>query len=93
MITDQQREVLLIAQEECAEVTQAISKIFRFGIDASHNELSNREHLAMEVGDLLCMIELMYDHDLIYPGTVREFSELKKEKLKRWSNIFGEKSE
>jgi len=31
------KEVLLIAQEECAEVTQAISKVFRFGIDGSHN--------------------------------------------------------
>ena len=27
-----QKEILLIAQEECAEVTQAISKVFRFGM-------------------------------------------------------------
>jgi hypothetical protein len=27
------REVLLILQEECAEVTQAVSKCFRFGPD------------------------------------------------------------
>ena len=40
-----QKEILLIAQEECAEVTQAISKVFRFGIDATHNDKSNRERL------------------------------------------------
>jgi len=32
-IDKQTKEVFCIAQEECAEVTQAISKIFRFGID------------------------------------------------------------
>ena len=31
------REVMLIAQEECAEVTQAISKVFRFGFDSEYD--------------------------------------------------------
>ena len=30
---DKVKEVLLITQEECAEVTQAISKVFRFGLN------------------------------------------------------------
>ena len=34
LINDKQREVMLIAQEECAEVVQAISKCFRFGFDS-----------------------------------------------------------
>jgi len=33
MITERQREVLVITQEEAAEVIQEISKVFRFGID------------------------------------------------------------
>ena len=30
-VNEDTREVLLILQEECAEVTQAVSKCFRFG--------------------------------------------------------------
>ena len=32
-ISEQHIEAMLILQEECAEVTQAVSKIFRFGFD------------------------------------------------------------
>ena len=32
-VNEDTREVLLILQEECAEVTQAVSKCFRFGPD------------------------------------------------------------
>lgn len=39
-----ENEIILIAQEECAEVTQAISKIFRFGFSSSHNGVSNQAH-------------------------------------------------
>jgi hypothetical protein len=35
-MNNRDREILLIAQEECAEVIQAISKIFRFGFEAQH---------------------------------------------------------
>ena len=48
------KEVMLIAQEECVEVTQAISKVFRFGIDGEHNGVTNRARLEEEIGDLLC---------------------------------------
>ena len=64
-MNDAQREVLLITQEECAEVTQAISKVFRFGIDGSYNERTNIERLTEELGDLHCMIELMVESGLI----------------------------
>jgi len=33
-MNETQKEVMLICQEECAEVTQAISKCFRFGFDS-----------------------------------------------------------
>ena len=73
-----QKEILLIAQEECAEVTQAIS---------------NRERLCEEVGDLLCMIELMIVNKIINSDDVDEARKHKLAKLKTWSNIFGEKNE
>ena len=83
-----QKEVLLIAQEECAEVTQAISKIFRFGIDGSHNERTNKERLTEELGDLHCMIELIVESGLIDRGDLLNASGLKRHKLLKWSNIF-----
>ena len=83
-----QKEVLLIAQEECAEVTQAISKIFRFGIDGSHNERTNRERLTEELGDLHCMIELMVESGMVDRKELLNASGLKRHKLIKWSNIF-----
>ena len=63
ILNDKQREVLYITQEECAEVTQAVSKIFRFGFDMRYpvDGASNREKLTEEVGDLVAMIRLLVD--------------------------------
>jgi hypothetical protein len=88
-----QKEVLLIAQEECAEVTQAISKVFRFGIDGSHNERTNRERLTEELGDLHCMIELIVESGLIDRSDLLNASGLKGHKLLKWSNIFDKETE
>jgi NTP pyrophosphatase (non-canonical NTP hydrolase) len=84
------KEVLLIAQEECAEVTQAISKVFRFGIDGSHNERTNRERLTEELGDLHCMIELIVESGLIDRSELLNASGQKRKKLIKWSSIFTE---
>jgi NTP pyrophosphatase (non-canonical NTP hydrolase) len=88
-----QKEVLLIAQEECAEVTQAISKVFRFGLDGSHNERTNRERLTEELGDLHCMIELIVESGLIDRKDLLNASGLKRHKLLKWSNIFDKETE
>jgi hypothetical protein len=88
-----QKEVLLIAQEECAEVTQAISKIFRFGLDGSHNERTNKERLTEELGDLHCMIELIVESGLIDRNDLLNASGLKRHKLFKWSNIFDKETE
>ena len=87
-----EKEVLLIAQEECAEVTQAISKVFRFGLDGKHNGASNRERLTEEVGDLFCMIQLMIETGIINIDEVDRASANKKAKLQKWSNIFNEET-
>jgi len=87
MISDLDREVMLITQEECAEVTQAISKVFRFGMLSEHNGRNNRQHLEEEIGDLVCMIDLMREANLINWQNVIDASEKKREKLRKWSNI------
>jgi NTP pyrophosphatase (non-canonical NTP hydrolase) len=82
-----EREIMLIAQEECAEVTQAISKVFRFGMDAVHNERTNKERLEEEIGDLMCMLQMMSERGLIDWGIVSLAAGAKKLKLKTWSSI------
>lgn len=90
MITDRQREVLVIAQEEAAEVIQEISKIFRFGIDDLHRDgMTHRQKLEMEVGDLLCMIDLMIDHRLIDAEPIETARLTKIQKLKKYSTIYS----
>lgn len=87
MITDLDREVMLITQEECAEVTQAISKVFRFGFLSEHNGRNNRQHLEEEIGDLMCMVDLMRESNLINWDNVIDASAKKRDKLRKWSNI------
>ena len=91
---DKQKEVMLIAQEECAEVIQAISKVFRFGMDDVHptTNKSNRDSLEEEVGDLLCMIELMQQCGIVNPTNVLNANVSKRIKLMKWSSIFNEES-
>lgn len=86
-MNENSKEIMLIAQEECAEVTQAISKVFRFGIDGVHNGETNKSRLEEEVGDLLCMIEMMIENGIIDGNAVAQAGLRKKEKLAKWSNI------
>jgi hypothetical protein len=88
-MNDKQQEILVITQEECAEVIQEISKIFRFGINQAHKEgMLHQEKLETEVGDLLCMISLMTQHGLIRSDQVTTAVENKQTKLKQWSKIY-----
>lgn len=87
-----QKEVLLITQEECAEVTQAISKAFRFGIDAVYNDQTNNQRLTEELGDLHCMIELIVESGLIDRKELLNASGNKRKKLIQWSKIFDKEN-
>ena len=90
MKSERQEEILLICQEECAEVTQAISKCFRFGFDSTYNGSNNRERLEEEVGDLMCMIDLLIDSGIVNEAAVMTSKHEKMMKLQKWSAIFKE---
>ena len=75
-------EVLVILQEECAEVIQIASKVHRFGLDND-----NKKRLEQELGDLQCMIDLCVEHKLVDPIMVEVHKQEKREKLKVWSDI------
>ena len=77
-----------ITQEECGEVIQAISKCLRFGLFQTNPNtgVSNKDHLAEELGQLSFMIEtLLVKWDLNYniyldawekkPETLKQYSE------------------
>ena len=86
----QRHEILSITIEESAEVIQAISKIFRFGIDTSWKGETNREHLEEEIGDLKALITLLEQNGVINKDKVDEAAAAKIVKLQKWSNIFNQ---
>lgn len=89
-LKDKQIEILQIANEECAEVIQAISKVFRFGLDTEWKGKINRNHLEEEIGDLQAMIHLMIEAGILDKNAVDTATKEKINKLKYWSNIFKE---
>lgn len=84
---EQLSEIMDISQEECAEVIQAISKIRRFGLTTEHNGVTNQAHLEEEVGDLMCMVELMIEKGILDQVSVLEAAKRKRAKLAKWSRI------
>ena len=86
---NEMKEILCITQEECAEVSQAVSKIFRFGPDQVKFDLdkTNREHLEEEIGDLLCMIDILIEKTILSDSNVNEARKNKRNKLRQWSSI------
>jgi NTP pyrophosphatase (non-canonical NTP hydrolase) len=89
MITERQREIMVITQEEAAEVIQEISKIFRFGIDDSHRDgMTHRERLTTEVGDLLAMVDLLVDSRVLDPSMIEMAKQAKTVKLRQYSSIY-----
>lgn len=90
-MTGEEHEIMVIAAEECAEVIQAISKCIRFGFDDEYaGACTNVSRLAEEVGDLLCMVDLMVERGIIKQSAVYEASIAKRARLEDYSNIFNE---
>jgi len=75
-------ELLVIFMEECAEASVEASKVIRFG--RNDEEVGS---LAREVGDLMCMINLLEEYGLINRNQINQYALAKREKLKKWSNL------
>ena len=76
-------ELLTIFMEECAEATVEASKLIRFGSET----LFNAHKMEVEVGDLLCMIDLLDEYGVIDLDEVNKHKNAKREKLKTWSEL------
>lgn len=81
---DKETEVLVITMEECGELTQACSKVIR----TNQKEEYMRE-LTKEVGDVMCMIDLLVQNNLVDENDIKLCAKKKREKLKKWSNLFN----
>ena len=82
---DARQQLMVITAEECGELIQVLSKILRRGeIDDEH-----REKLVEEVGDVYAMIDIMHEYDLVSWEELEDRAEYKKEKLKKWSDLYG----
>ena len=75
------QELLIITMEECGELIQECSKSIR------KNHYYNNKELTEEVGDVMCMLELLHEYDLISWDEVDKRVLVKKDKLKQWSDL------
>jgi NTP pyrophosphatase (non-canonical NTP hydrolase) len=92
IMNDKEKEALLILQEECAEVIQAASKVFRFGTESrwpTEESRTTLEELQMEVGQVLAMIDILTEQCVLSDTAINAARQHKKEKLKIWSSIYS----
>jgi NTP pyrophosphatase (non-canonical NTP hydrolase) len=89
MIADKTQEALIILQEECAEVIQAASKIYRFGLDNAHKSgTTQRANLEMEIGDMLALVDILIEQGVVDLNNLTTAKLNKIEKLKIWSKLY-----
>tara|TARA_B100001057_G_scaffold39408_2_gene35487 strand:- start:7116 stop:7403 length:288 start_codon:yes stop_codon:yes gene_type:complete len=81
------QELMTITMEECGELTQQCSKIMRKYESLDLISEEERVKLVEEAGDLFCMIRLMVDNRVVSWTELSERANVKKEKLKTWSNL------
>ena len=78
---DKLQELLIITMEECGELIQECSKSIR------KEHYYNNKELTDEIGDVLCMIELLKSNELVNEHELNRRITLKKLKLKKWSSL------
>lgn len=77
---DEYQELLTITAEECGELIQACAKAMR-------KQDIDLENLKDEIGDVMCMIELLQEWDVISWTEIEDRVEYKRNKLKQWSGL------
>lgn len=81
---DYNTELLVITMEECGELIEACSKAIRC------EDYYDNSKLLEELGDVQCMIELILDNELLSWEDVRDRIKVKKEKLKKYTNLLND---
>ena len=73
-------QLMILTMEEYGELTQACSKKLRKSKTADSLFIE-------EVGDVLCMIELILEHRLVSVEDIRKRIKVKRKKLSLWSDL------
>ena len=80
---DTHQQLFAITAEECGELTQVWMKILRKArVDDEWNA-----KLLEEAGDVYCMLDLMVTHGYLEWDDIQKRSNIKKEKLIKWSDL------
>ena len=79
------RDVLDKLQEECAEVIQAAAKTKSYGLHDGYSGKTNKEHLTIEIGDVLCLISILVSNGIIDPHAVEAARIAKGVKMQKWA--------
>lgn len=75
-----QEEMFQLAEEECAELIQAISKVRRHGLNSDYG--NNSDNLHEECADVLACIAILSHNGLINPAVVNQISRKKLDRIK-----------
>ena len=78
---DARQQLMVLTMEECGELIEACSKAIRC------EDYKDNDRLIEEVGDVLCMIELMKERGMLSSRDLNNRIQLKKMKLLQWSNL------
>ena len=73
-------QLMVITMEECGELVQACSKKLR-------GSKTSTKLLIKEVGDVQCMIDLIVESGLLAREDISSRVQVKRDKLKTWSNL------
>ena len=84
---DKITELAVITMEECAELTQELSKRLRFPDDCNDEEW--RRRITKEAADVACMLQLLVDNDLVHEDGFALGIKQKENKLRKWSNLYS----
>ena len=82
------QQLMAITAEEAGELTQVCMKIMR-----KYDKLSDaandkyRDLLIEEVGDVMCMFELLIEHKVLTTDDINARVKVKRDKLELWSNL------
>lgn len=80
-------ECLSVLAEECAEVIQVVHKIDRFGMDSYHPNDPSKNNLDLlhgELGDLLCMVDLLVEEGVLDPMRIQNAKLFKRVKFAKY---------
>lgn len=89
-MNEQNKEALIILQEEAAEVIVEVSKCFRFGPDQmlKGTDVTNIQKLEKEIGDFYAMVDILLDQKFgVSKSGIEKAKKQKFEKLKVYSNL------